>query len=176
MQIADWLADHGIDPDKYKYVWHAHGSFVRTPWGQVDLPYGYLWDGASCVVDLVPEASAAHDRLYRLPYVTRQTDAGHVHRVRLNRYQCDLVYGYLLFKGRRPLFALVRPLGLIVANSTRWGPWNGYRRREAAMGAAEWERYCAAHYVIPGAHKWLLPTRRTRDARYIPDGVAAHAE
>ena len=96
------------------------------------------------------------------------------HKRRLNRYQCDLIYGYLLLKARRPFFALVRPLGLMLLNSTPWGPWSRYRRREAAMGAAEWEAYCAQAYVIPQAERWLLPTNRTRDAIWCPDGVAGH--
>lgn len=177
MDIETWLRIHDIDPETCPYCWPIHGGHIKTPFGIVEMPYGYLWDGASGVVDLVLDASAAHDKLYRLPYTRTLSEAGLAHKRRLNRVQCDLAYGYLLLMGRRPLFALVRPLGLMMANCLPCGPWSRYRRREAAMGAYEWERHCSQAYMIPEAHKWLLPTHRTRDAIYNPGGRgAAHAE
>jgi len=165
-RIDDWLRERGINPDVLRYVWQ-HGGAIRTPLGRVSVPRGFLTDGATGVIDLCEHAWVTHDRLYVIPE-TEQAIGTHIHRRRLNRYQCDLVYGWLLCRAGKYRAALRRPFGLMLINSAPWGPWKTYRRREAVMGRERWECHIAQTRIVPGAYLWRFPTNRIADAVYDP--------
>ena len=168
--IETHLLEHGINPDPFKYVCKWPLS-VRTKHGTVHVPRGFLSDGASGpgIIDLEPEAFMAHDRLYVSPYV--DTPAGE--RVRLTRWQCDLIYGRILAANHRWFRALVRPLGLALFNGLlpRVWPW----RRDTWAHYRSMEDACSLWWqgqrMVPGAYRWRFPSWRLRDA--VPRSKAA---
>ena len=155
MHLVDIMGPDGrhLKPEftrKWKYVW-SDSSPVRTPWGIVKPPLGFLSDGASCVHDLTVWASAVHDWLYAMPYVV--TESGD--RVRIRRVTCDRIYGYQLRRHGWPLISLWRVAGLWAVNTMPGSPWRRHRAREASMGEAGYLTYLRERRQLPMAYGGL---------------------
>lgn len=99
-----------IDIYKWKYVVPFQYT-VHTSFGDVTLPRGFLFDGASGVVDLCPTACGVHDWLY----MRGRSDAGPV-----TRPLADIMYGDVLLRNWHPMSAIRRTLGLWILGGKAW--------------------------------------------------------
>ena len=147
-QIADVV-------DIERYPWVVPQSWlINTRYGQEHLPRGFLMDGATgfMIRDLEPEAFGPHDRLYVYPVIGGR---------RLNRIQCDLLYGSILMKRWRILSAVARPLGLIIIPKS-WSIWREYRRREE-----ENPDWWLTKLFVPHNAEWQFPNWHTKDAIWV---------
>ena len=158
-----------------KFPWVCREDWqIRTPIGIVYVCRGFLSDGASGVPDLCPEAFFAHDRLYLLPEIHPTTGAT---TIRLTRWQCDQLYGWILrhptmlpvWSPYRYLSSFWRPVGLQCLPAARKA-WNKYRRLER-MDRHWW----AQERVVSKERNWIFPTYRTADAVWLYDGHPAHS-
>ena len=97
-----------------------HGEYVvpyDVPGGP---PMGFVFDGASGVLDLDLESCATHD----YDYTTG----------RYSKLGSDARYTWRLIKDKRPLWAAVRFLGLTVGG---WRAWRKHRKRNSRDRIAE---------------------------------------
>ena len=144
MQIQDV-----VDVDTLPYVC-PFNMHVDTPWGKIHVPRGFLSDGASGVLDLSKEAFFTHDRLYVCPEIDGE---------RIGKAKSDIIYGYLLFKDKRFIRTILRPLGLFVLG---WPAWSGYRKREV-----EDKGWWLQERIVPPNTCWNFPDWHTKNAVFI---------
>ena len=142
--------DQIIDVSKYKYVWGNHQAIRCGDW-LIEIPYGLLSDGSSCVPDRVPEAWWAHDRLYLSPWAYYKGI-----RKRVSKRKADLIYARIGLKRANPIVALE---GLMLSTGINRAVWNKYRAQDEAL-------LIEAH-TVPRPLCWNFRTQYTRDARWI---------
>lgn len=142
---------------EFNYVCPRH-RLIHTPWGDVEMLRGTLFDGATGVIDLDPESFGPHDVLYRRPIVKRRGK-----NVRVGKFTCDLIYGYRLWKDKRFGPALWRPFGLTFVG---WPSWLAHRRKEKELGD-DYEAYLAQTYVVPKEACWDFPSYELDEAVWL---------
>lgn len=143
MKITD-----AVDCEKYPYVMPFNQT-IKTYLGPLYLVRGLLADGATGVLDLSKPAFFAHDLLYIRPIIEGR---------RIRKWQCDIIYGQILFRNWRLLSAIYRPIGLQIFGH---GAWRKYRRQEK-----ENPDFWQSH-IVPKPQLWLFPGYKTEDAVWI---------
>lgn len=126
----------------------------QTPYGRLQVPQGWLSDGASCVLDLQKEAFMAHDYLYVYPYIEGK---------RLTKFQCDRVYASLLWRNKRWFFAGTRILGLTLGGFVAWSS----HRKEEEEDPEGW----TDRHFVPMIESWdysiAMSSWRTKDLIWV---------
>lgn len=156
-----------VNCSKYPYVC-SRAEIVYTPYGAVHNVKGLLSDGSSgpkigikCLGilidlanDICPPAFFAHDKLFKVPYVTKLG----IGRKRVGFFNSNKIYGWILKKNGHPKAGRIRKAML---NCFGWGVWRNYRKleREGKLDIAGW--------IVPHPQCWEFPSTRTRDARWI---------
>jgi hypothetical protein len=144
---------------EFRYVSPYH-MLVPSPLGDVDIRLGTVFDGASgpMIADMDITAFGPHDVLYRRPVVIRDGI-----EVRISKFKCDLIYGYRLWKDRRFVRAVVRPIGLALFGGKAW---RYYRKKEKELGEG-YDEWLAKRFVVPDASCWRFPTCNLDDAVWV---------
>jgi hypothetical protein len=154
-----------MDCDQYPYVCMEF-LVIATPYGTVKLHRGRFYDGSSgpkimipfigvmvdLAKDLFPQAFAAHDDLFRHPYVYRNGT-----KERVGFVTCNRIYGYIIRKHGKGLLSYVRRTMLFACG---WVFWRRYRKAEAAG------TLCQQDFYVPKEWCWDFPTWQLRDARW----------
>lgn len=143
------LIQDEVDIEQYPYV-VPFTLKEPTPWGDVWVARGFLSDGASGVIDLCREAFTVHDALYLF---------GQIHGIPLKRWQVDVIYGLILWRYRRPIFALIRPVGLLLLGRKAW-------KKHRAAQAENPDTWWIGRFV-PKEESWLFPSWHTKDAVWV---------
>lgn len=107
-------------------------------------PRGFVCNGATNVIDLDPIANSGHDH----DYVTG----------RYSKLRSDWRYAWRLIKDKRPIWGLVRFLGLTAFG---WPAWHHHRKRDSASRIEE-------RLVTPGDYVWPVRTWLLDDLRPTP--------
>lgn len=143
-----------VDVEQYKYVWGSNQKIRCGDW-VIEIFYGMLSDGSSCVPDRVPSAWWAHDRLYLSPWGYYKGV-----RKRVSKRQADMIYAKLGLNRVNPWVFIE---GLLLATGINRRVWKNYRKQDEA-------KLIEAH-TVPRPLCWQFPTQYTRDAVWIgPDG------
>jgi len=144
-----------VNVSRYKYVYASHQA-IRIGDYVINIPYGMLSDGSSCVPDRVPAAWWAHDRLYLSPWAMYKNV-----RVRISKRKSDMIYARIGLKHANPIVFLE---GCILATGINRRVWKRYRKRDE-------EKLLQLH-TVPKATQWHFPTQFTREATWIgPDAL-----
>ena len=139
-----------IDTRRYKYVRASHQA-IRFKNYVIDIPYGMLSDGSSCVPDRVPPAWWAHDRLYLSPWALYKNV-----RKRLSKVTCDLIYARIGLAHANPIVFFE---GLSLATGFNNSVWRKYREQD--------ESALLESHIVPRPTCWDFRTQYTRDAVWI---------
>jgi len=148
------IADE-VDVEKWKYV-VPFTYTVTTTFGYVTLPRGFLFDGATGVVDLCETACWTHDWLY----LRGRSDSG-----RVTRYLADLMYGDVLMRNWHPMSAMRRTVGLWLLGGRAW---REHRERER-QNPDHWKSR-----FVPRQHEWQFRSWRTEQAVWCEPGHEHH--
>ena len=136
-----------VDLSKYKYVWRNHGGIRCGDW-LIQIPYGFMSDGASGVPDLLPDAYFVHDRLYASPWGYYRS----VHK-EMSKRQCDLMYAKI---GLRRLNFRIVFRGLLLSTGINGFIWQDYRKQDPDK--------LLESKIVPKALCWNFPTQYIADA------------
>lgn len=143
-----------VNCERHRYVWAGPLS-IKCQFGKIQIPPGFLSDGATGVPDADWFAFFAHDCLYAYPMVVLEDGTTR----RLTKNECDRVYRWLLWRSGHWGRAIWRYAGLWIGGGKAWRRW---RDRETANPALYMQER-----ILPMAHCWQAQTRYTRDLVWI---------
>jgi len=153
-----------MDCEKWPWVC-PHNHLVRTKYGNVSLMRGRFYNGSSgpkikflgitidLGQDIVPDAFASHDDLWRYPWVWI---LGVKHRIGF--ITSNRIYGAILRNHGHKAVGRLRRVALFIGG---WPTWKKYRRMEKAGELNQGD------FFVPHPQNWDFPSWRMRDARWI---------
>ena len=143
----------GVDEDgRHKYVWRFGDSGPVYDGYEALVPYGWMWDGASCVKDLYPPTSCWHDWGYSVGLFVKDGEI-----VTLSKRKMDWIYanacGDIQWWRK-----YTRWVGL--RNPISYMYYRKARKRLDKHGT----QHIISSNTIPHVADWSFPTYKTRDA------------